>query len=230
MRITLLGSSLALALALLGCDAVTAPAPLFVMMDDAGGVRPGAPVYMAGVQVGRVLTVQLEGGRARVEFAMGDEPKVVLHQDSCVSVGHYGMAADAHLSVDPGTESSPVVDRGELTCVRALTKTQKSAERSLASVEKLLEQATSGKGTIARLLSDEALADRVARFFEQNAAPPVAPSDADAPPPPGPGGAADEPPAPGTPKAPLTSAPATVPPAASPKKPPPGAGVVNPQQ
>lgn len=152
---------------LVGCDTPTGDAPFSVVMDDAGGMRPGAPVYVAGVQVGRVKSVGLDGTKARVDFALGTDPKITVRKDACASVGRYGLAGDAHLTLEPGADPAPVLDKGRIECVKSHGELEASAARSLASVEKILSAALEGKGTIGRLLQDEKLAERVVRYFER---------------------------------------------------------------
>jgi hypothetical protein len=56
------------------------------------------------------------------------------------------------------------MDRGEVTCVESEAQ---RIDATLDKVTELLQSIMSGKGTAARLIHDEKLADKVERFFEQ---------------------------------------------------------------
>jgi phospholipid/cholesterol/gamma-HCH transport system substrate-binding protein len=170
------------------CSHVSSSGPeLSALFDDAAGLRGGAPVYVSGVQVGRVQNVRLEGERARVTFQIMPEAKLKLHDDACLSVGHYGLAGEAHLRLEPGTEAAPVIARGEIKCVRSSGKLTDDAQRAIESLQTILTSAATGKGTIGRLLRDEKLADKVERYFEQARAPePAKPAEPTEPPAPAP--------------------------------------------
>jgi hypothetical protein len=176
------------------CNKISSTGPeLSAVLDDAGGLRGGAPVYVAGVQVGRVQNVRLEGERARVAFQIMPESKLTLRGDACVGVGRYGVAGEAHLVVEPGTTSAPVLTRGQITCVRSGDKLVADAQRAIDSLGTILTAAATGKGTIGRLLRDEKLADKVERYFERAAVEPEPPK------PPEPAPSAAPAPAPRTP-------------------------------
>lgn len=164
------------------CELIEEPKGQFhARMEDAGGLREGAPVFVAGVRAGRVGIVKIDGDRARVDFTMDKDAKVIVRDDACVSVQWYG-AGEAHLRLRPGSEDRPSIGTGEITCVES------GREHLDAAVDKateLLEGVVSGKGTVGRLLRDEALADKVERFFEKGPEAPVEGAVGDAPVPPG---------------------------------------------
>ena len=153
---------------LLGCDELSGSdggAGHIAKFDTANGLSPGARVYVAGVRVGRVKQVALEEGKARVVFAIETNAPVPLYKDACVQIGWFGYAKEAHLELQPGSGASGAIEGGsEITCVKP-SGSAAQIDAVMASMTTLLQQATSGKGTIARLLSDEALAERVAAFF-----------------------------------------------------------------
>ena len=179
----LLALTLPLVVLIPACQLFEQPVGQFhARFEDAGGLREGAPVYVAGVRMGRVGSVRLERGKARVDFTMDQADNLVVHEDACVSVGWYG-AGEPHLALQPGSEPRTALTEGsEITCVKG------AGDQAGAILDKatlVLERATSGKGTIARLLNDEALANKVERFFDSPPKPvqPPPPAASSAPPP-----------------------------------------------
>jgi hypothetical protein len=163
------------------CDNAPKSEGYSAVFADAKGLKPGAVVYIAGVQVGRVNQVDLDGTRARVQFDVRSAPGATITAGTCVSVGFYGLSSDAHLSVEPGAvPAAAIAPGGEISCVNegALGK---SGERALANADKLLNSALSGKGIVSRLLHDKDLADKVERFFDRPAPAPTPAAGEDPP-------------------------------------------------
>lgn len=73
---------------------------------EVSGLKPGSPVRVSGVGVGRVERIDLEGvGKVRVTFSV--PPNIVPHIDAQVSVLAVGLVGDVALDYNPG--SSPMV-------------------------------------------------------------------------------------------------------------------------
>jgi ABC-type transporter Mla subunit MlaD len=161
-----------LALVLPSCELIEQPRGQFnARFEDAGGLRAGANVYVAGVRMGRVGIVRLDGDKARIDFTVDKEAGLVVREDACVSVGRYGQ--EPHLKLRPGTDGRPALPAGsEIKCVESADQ---RAEQAAKKATELLEGVASGKGTIGRLFRDEKLAEKVERFFEQGP-PPASPA------------------------------------------------------
>jgi ABC-type transporter Mla subunit MlaD len=148
----------------------------FVSMEDASGLGAAAPVFVSGVRIGTVQTVRLDGNRARIDFDVESQSGVTLHEDACASAGWYSGAVSPHLKLEVGTDAArPLGNGGEIKCVRTGSATTAEAEKTLASLRKVLDAALEGKGTVGRLLKDEELAQRVSDYFAKGAPPPSAP-------------------------------------------------------
>jgi len=155
----------------------------FVAMDDASGLAAASPVYVSGVRVGTVQSVRLENSRARIEFDIEAASGVILRDDACASAGWYSGAITPHLKLELGNEAARALGNGaEIKCVKAAPLSAE-AEKAIASAGKVLEAALTGKGTVARLLKDEELAQRVSDFFAKGAPSASAPAPASSAPP-----------------------------------------------
>ena len=172
---------LALLPLIVACDNSPKAKNYTVVLEDAGGLKTGANVYIAGVQVGRVNQVDLDGDKARVQFDLRNARGFKVTASTCVGVGWYGLGSDTHLSVEPGkVEAATIAPGGEISCARGAFS--KKGEAAMASAEKLLSTALSGKGLVSRLLHDKELADKVERFFDSPSPSPSAAPSASAPP------------------------------------------------
>jgi ABC-type transporter Mla subunit MlaD len=155
---------LILATVLVGCELTEPTAWQFhARLDDAGGLREGSGVYVAGVRIGRIRTVRLEGDKARIDFTVDENAGVVVHQTACLSVEWYG-SGEAHLALRPGNANWPVLPSGsEIECVESIATRM---DELLKGYIAILDAVRSAQGTIGRLLYDKELADKVERFFD----------------------------------------------------------------
>ncbi len=96
---------------------------------DATGLTWKSRVQIAGIQVGEVSKITLEGQRARLELRIKNE--VDLRTDACLTKSFpSALLPDALLEVAPGTPAQPSLsslppERREVTCVREATSVAK---------------------------------------------------------------------------------------------------------
>lgn len=68
--------------------------------DSASGLKPGATVEIAGVEVGRVKAIKLNGDQASLTMAIHDG--VTLYTDTVASVKTRGIIGEKFVSLSPG--------------------------------------------------------------------------------------------------------------------------------
>lgn len=86
--------------------------PLSAVFDDARQIEIGKPVRVAGVQVGKVQSISLEGGRARVDIRVDDN--VQLPEDSVASVGMGSVLGGNYIEVRYGKSATMLGRDGRL--------------------------------------------------------------------------------------------------------------------
>jgi len=89
--------------------------PLFAPFTTASGLRPGNPVNMLGIEVGRVegIAMDQKGQRAIVEIRIRKGIKV--YADAIASIKTEGLIGDKFLSIDPGGAGSLLGPGGTIT-------------------------------------------------------------------------------------------------------------------
>lgn len=76
---------------------------LFADFGEIGGLKPRAPVVVAGVKVGEVASIDLSPDyRARVTFNLA--PDLELPVDTSASIVTSGVLGDRYVSLQPGAE------------------------------------------------------------------------------------------------------------------------------
>ena len=68
--------------------------------DSVAGLKTGASVEIAGVQVGQVKRIGLKGDRATVVLSL--KPGMKLYGDAIASIKTRGLIGDKYLSLSPG--------------------------------------------------------------------------------------------------------------------------------
>lgn len=86
--------------------------PLAAEFSSAAGLRPGASVEIAGVEVGRVDAVTLSDYQAlvRMKIARG----VRIQDDSIASVRTRGLIGDKYISISPGASDRIIPPGGRI--------------------------------------------------------------------------------------------------------------------
>ena len=80
------------------------------VLDDAMGLSTRSKVYMAGVVIGKVKRIELEGNYARIHLALLKD--VELHENAVISRKSSSILGTYTLSLEPGTELSPILPPG----------------------------------------------------------------------------------------------------------------------
>jgi phospholipid/cholesterol/gamma-HCH transport system substrate-binding protein len=84
---------------------------VFAFFPDVAGLDVGDTVRVAGVRVGKVESIRLEGNQGRVTFSV--DHRVTLYEDAAASVETYGLLGDRYVDVDPGHSKLPRVEPGD---------------------------------------------------------------------------------------------------------------------
>ena len=85
---------------------------VYAGFETAAGLTPGAPVEIAGVRVGRVDSIDLEGKRARVTLTIRDN--VEIQEDAIASIQTKGLLGGPYLFISLGGSEQLVGPEGTL--------------------------------------------------------------------------------------------------------------------
>ena len=80
------------------------------ILNDASGLSTRSKIYLAGVPVGKVQGIDLNGTEARIRLAVFKD--VEVRQDAVISRKASSLLGTSVLSLDPGTERAPIVPSG----------------------------------------------------------------------------------------------------------------------
>jgi phospholipid/cholesterol/gamma-HCH transport system substrate-binding protein len=87
---------------------------LYAVFDEIGGLKPRAPVAIAGVTVGQVVANDLDPSlRARVTLDV--DPKLALPTDTSAGIRTSGLLGDQYIALEPGAEDALLATEEEIT-------------------------------------------------------------------------------------------------------------------
>lgn len=125
---------------------------------DVKGLKKGAVVRVAGVEVGKVTAVEFVGAEVEVALEVKDDMQPRITTDSRASIGSLSLLGEPIIDISPQSTGTPLKDGDFLPAGRApgqLADVAESATQSLEQVTGILRDIRAGKGTVGRLFTDD---------------------------------------------------------------------------
>lgn len=140
-------------------------------VDNASGLRPGAPVRLQGVDIGNVTRIRVVPGKEPypVEVMMKITTKYMdaIRRDSIIQLSTAGVLGETFVDVDSTQAKGPVAQDGDTLpmreqpdiqdVVRASQGTLQNLDVLLRRVDRIVSFVESGQGSIGKLIYDPAL-------------------------------------------------------------------------
>lgn len=140
---------------------------LKAMFDNIAGLKPGAPVRIAGVEEGSVTAVDLKGEKVEVVMELKKERQALVTSESIASLGSVSLLGEAAVDITPSTKGTPIPEFGFVKtgpAAGSISEVATAAETTLEEANKLVEDIRAGRGTVGKLFTDEALYTELNRF------------------------------------------------------------------
>jgi len=80
---------------------------------DAAGIKKGASVSVAGVDVGKVGGLTLSEGNARIEILV--DPDVDVHNNARVLIRARSVLGEKYIALEPGSQDSPLLEGSHIS-------------------------------------------------------------------------------------------------------------------
>jgi phospholipid/cholesterol/gamma-HCH transport system substrate-binding protein len=128
--------------------------------DNVAGLKSGAAVRVAGVEVGTVKAVEFSGADVVVTFEVKKEMQSRITTSSVASIGSVSLLGESALDISPSLKGTPLPPDAFLPSKRApgqLADVAEGATKALDQAAGLLREIRSGRGTIGKLFTDDAL-------------------------------------------------------------------------
>jgi phospholipid/cholesterol/gamma-HCH transport system substrate-binding protein len=85
---------------------------VYAEFEKAGGIKPGAVIEIAGVEVGTIKSINLDNNLALIEFALDDTVK--LQEDAIASIKTKGLIGEKYIQITPGGSEKILQTGGKL--------------------------------------------------------------------------------------------------------------------
>ena len=130
------------------------------VLTDVAGLKEGAPVRLAGVDVGTVVGVAFVGDRVEVWMEVLEENRPRITTTSVATLGSVSLLGESAIDITASSGGTPVADWGYVRSRRPSASLSNMAEQASAGLEEatdLFKDIRAGRGTLGRLFTDEAL-------------------------------------------------------------------------
>ncbi len=135
---------------------------LRIVMDDVAGLKEGAPVWLAGVDVGVVTHIDFSDPRRsnKVEILLEADHNALrkIGPDSRITIKTRGLMGEKYVDITPSqnySETPATVLQG--TTVAKLDDVVQKAGVTFDRLNTVVDNITQGKGTLGKLTTDPAL-------------------------------------------------------------------------
>lgn len=142
---------------------------LSVIMMDVAGLKIGAPVWLAGVDVGLVTDIQFEtpekNNEIFVSMQIDRNALKKIGTDSRVTIKTRGLMGEKYVDIIPSRsygENPPTVIRGET--VAKLDDVMQKAGGAFDRFNSIMEKIDKGEGSLGKLTTDKKLYDNLANL------------------------------------------------------------------
>ena len=140
-----------------------------IVMGDVVGLKVGAPVWLAGVDVGLVTNVLFADPRNSNEVSIDIEVDTnalkKIGDDSKITIKTRGLMGEKYVDILPSKQYSdkpPAILKG--TSVAKLDDVIQKAGDAFDKVNAIIDNIDKGKGTLGKLNKDETLYNNIARL------------------------------------------------------------------
>ena len=124
------------------------------------GIKPGAPVRVAGVEVGSVTAVAFAGDRVEVVMEISRDMQSRVTSTSMAALGSVSLVGEPAIDITASSSGTPVPEWGYIpsgVAAGSLAGITTRAGEGIETLAGLLQDIRSGRGTAGQLLTDDSL-------------------------------------------------------------------------
>jgi phospholipid/cholesterol/gamma-HCH transport system substrate-binding protein len=134
---------------------------------NVAGLRPGSPVRVAGFDVGTVDRVEFVGEEVEITMQVNQSMQQRITTESTAYLGSVSLLGESAVDINPSTAGTPIEEWGYIRQGGSrgqIADVAESATRGVEEITRLVEDLRGGKGTMGRLVTDDALYVELQRF------------------------------------------------------------------
>ena len=140
---------------------------LKTVFPNVAGLGAGAPVRIAGVNVGSVTAVEFVGNRVEVTFVIAKARQPLVTTKSSAVIGSVSLLGEGAVDITPSGEGTPIPPWGYVPTGRsapAIGDVANTANLSIEEATNLIKDIRNGRGSVGKLFTDDALYKEISAF------------------------------------------------------------------
>lgn len=134
--------------------------PIKALFNDVVGMKAGAIVRVAGSDVGKVTSVEFSGARVEVVLEVSKDVRHLITDQSVGSLGSLSLLGEPIVVITPAPQGQPLQDWAYLKTSQsagAVAEAAAAVKGALSTTQDLLKGLNEGRGTMGKLMTDDAL-------------------------------------------------------------------------
>jgi phospholipid/cholesterol/gamma-HCH transport system substrate-binding protein len=124
------------------------------------GLKSGAVVRVAGVEVGKVTDVAFDGAEVLVTLSVNEEHQQRITEQSRAAIGSLSLLGEPIIEITPSAEGRPLQDGEFIQSARTagqIADVAAGATDALGQATEMLRDIRAGKGSVGKLFTDDQL-------------------------------------------------------------------------
>jgi phospholipid/cholesterol/gamma-HCH transport system substrate-binding protein len=142
--------------------------PVKTMFDNIAGLKSGAPVRVAGVEVGAVSDIAFVGDRVEVTMEIKDENRGRITTESRAALGSVSLLGESAVDITPSSRGTPIPEWGYIPsgpATGSIAEATAKVTEGLQEATLLLKDLRSGRGTVGQLMTNDSVYRDLERFL-----------------------------------------------------------------
>ena len=131
------------------------------------GLKSGAIVRVAGVEVGKVTEIDFVGAEVQVVVQVNKEQQSRITDQSRASIGSLSLLGEPTIEISPASQGTPLKDGDFIQSARTpgqISDVAENATQTLEQTTALIKEIRAGKGTVGKLFSDDEMYHEISRL------------------------------------------------------------------
>lgn len=131
------------------------------------GLKSGAVVRVAGVDVGQVTAVEFAGSDVQVTLGINKENQGRITEQSRASIGSLSLLGEPIIDVTPSTSGTPLKDGDSIQTAKTAGQIGDVAAGATATLEEatgLIREIRAGRGSVGKLFTDDQMYKELSEF------------------------------------------------------------------
>ena len=158
LGVVALGLAIFLILAVGGQGFFTERYELKTKFSNVQGLKSGAVVRVAGVEVGKVTDVAFVGAAVQLTLEVNKEHQSRITDQSRAAIGSLSLLGEPIIEISPASAGTPLRDGDFIQSGRtpgAIADVAENATQTLEQATALIKEIRGGKGTVGKLFTDD---------------------------------------------------------------------------